>query len=198
MTELTSEQRLFLSADDALREVIDQLSPTDLDLPVPAAWTTAKVPTLRGVIAAHTRDEAWVPDVIAGKTIEDVGDAWDGDLTGGGDPIAAYDRFNDLATAAVSEAISEGQVAHLSYGDFPVATFLQHTSFYRGFQAPLIAKLVDLPYVMSDELIDLLWGAVEPQLDDLRAIHVFGPPVDVPDDSSRETRLLGITGFWTP
>ena len=195
MSDLTPEQRLFLSSDAALREVIDQISATDLDQPAPEEWTTAKIGSVRGVVAAHTSDEAWVPDVLAGKTINEVGTVWKGDLSGG-DPVASYDHYNDLATAAASQPLAEGQVAHLSYGDYPVAVFLQHTSFYRGFQAPLIAKLLDIPFVMSDELIDLLWGAVEPQLDDLRAIGVFGPAVDVPDDASRETRLLGITGFW--
>lgn len=197
MTDLTAEQRLFLAADAALREVIDQLKPADLGLAAPTEWTTDKSPTLRGVLAAHTRDEAWVPDVIAGKTMDEVGDAWRGDLLGD-DPIGNYDKYNDLATAAVSRPIEDDQVAHLSYGDFPVGTFFEHTSFYRGFQAPLIAKLAGIPFAMSDELIDLLWSAVEPQIDQLRAIHVFGPPVQVPDGANRETLLLGMTGFWKP
>lgn len=194
---LTAEQDLFLAADAALREVIDQLRPADLDHPAPSEWTTARSPTMRGVLEAHARDEAWVPDVIAGKTMDEVGETWKGDLLGD-DPIGNYDRLHDLATAAVSKPIADGQIAHLSYGDFPVATFLQHTSFYRGFQAPLLAKLMGIPFAMSDTLIDLLWDAVEPQVEELRAIHVFGPPVEVPDDSNRETVLLGMTGFWRP
>jgi hypothetical protein len=197
MSELTAEQKLFLAADAALREVIDQLQPTDLDHPAPSEWTTAKSETLRGVLEAHTRDEAWVPDVLDGKTIDEIGDAWKGDLLGD-DPIGTYDHYNDLATAAASAPLSDGQIAHMSYGDFPVATFFEHTSFYRGFQAPLIAKLIGIPFAMSAELVDRLWAAVEPQLDELRAIHVFGPAVEVPEGSNRETQLLGMTGFWTP
>jgi hypothetical protein len=197
MTELVSQQKLFLAADSALREVIDQLKPADLEREAPAEWTTAGIPTLRAVLEAHTRDEAWVPDVIAGKTMGEVGDTWRGDLAGD-DPIGAYDRYNDLATAAASKPLVEGQVAHMSYGDYPVTTFFEHTSFYRGFQAPLIAKLVGIPFSMSDELVDLLWSAVEPQLDELRGIHVFGPEVEVPQGSSREIQLLGLTGFYTP
>jgi hypothetical protein len=194
---LSAEQNLFLAADAALREVIDQLKPADLDHEAPTEWTTAKSPTMHGVLEAHARDEAWVPDVIAGKTMDEVGGTWKGDLLGD-DPIGNYDRIHDLATAAVSKPIADGQIAHLSYGDFPVATFLQHTSFYRGFQAPLLAKLMGIPFAMSDTLIDLLWDAVEPQVEELRAIHVFGPPVEVPDGSNRETALLGMTGFWRP
>jgi hypothetical protein len=197
MSDLTPEQRLFLASDAALREVIDQLNPADLELAAPEEWTSDKSSTLRGVLAAHTRDEAWVPDVIAGKTMDEVGDSWKGELLGD-DPIGNYDRYNDLATTAVSRPIEDDQVAHLSYGDFPVGTYFEHTSFYRGFQAPLIAKLAGIRFAMSDDLVDMLWSAVEPQIDQLRAIHVFGPPVQAPDGADRETLLLSMTGFWKP
>jgi hypothetical protein len=195
MTTLTSQQQLFLASDAALREVIDQFTPATLEFAVPAEWSTNKTTTMRGLLANHAKDEAWVPDVISGKTMDEVGDTWKGDLLGD-DPVAAYDALNDLATAAVSKPIADGQIAHLSYGDFPVAIFLEHTSFYRGFQAPLIAKVAGIPFAMTDELVDLLWAAAEPQLDFLRSIHVFGPAVEVPEGSNRETQLLGMTGFW--
>ncbi|MEJ1230091.1 MAG: hypothetical protein WDM88_04870 [Galbitalea sp.] len=120
-TDLTPQQRLFLAADAALREVIDQLTPAQLALPAPAEWSSGKATTLSGVLADHARDEAWVPDVIAGKTMEQVGDTWKGDLLGT-DPIGNYDKLNELATAAVSKPIADGQIAHLSYGDFPVGS----------------------------------------------------------------------------
>jgi hypothetical protein len=195
MTDLTPEQQLFLAADAALREVIDQFTPATLTLAVPAEWSTNKTTTMAGLLANHAKDEAWVPDVIAGKTMDDVGDAWKGDLLGS-DPIGNYDKLNDLATAAVSKPIADGQIAHLSYGDFPVGTFLEHTSYYRGFQAPLIAQVAKIPFHMSDDLIDMLWSSVEPQIEDLRKIHVFGPPIEVPDGSDRQALLLGMTGFW--
>ncbi len=197
MTDLSTQQQLFLAADSALREVIDQLTAERLTLAVPAEWSTDKTTTMLGLLANHARDEAWVPDVIAGRTMDEVGDAWKGDLLGS-DPIGNYDRLNDLATAAVSKPIADGQIAHLSYGDYPVGVFLEHTSYYRGFQAPLIAQVVGIPFHMTDDLIDLLWSSVEPQVEFLREIHVFGPPVEVPDGSDRQALLLGMTGFWRP
>jgi hypothetical protein len=197
MTDLTPEQQLFLAADAALREVIDQFTPATLELAAPAEWSSNKATTMRGVLANHAKDEAWVPDVIAGKTIEEVGDTWAGDLLGS-DRIGNYDKLNDLAATAVKTPIADGQIAHLSYGDFPVATFLEHTSYYRGFQAPLIAKVAGIPFHMTDDLIDLLWSSVEPNIEELRAIHVFGPPIEVPDGSDRQDLLLGMTGFWRP
>jgi hypothetical protein len=197
MTDLTTEQQLFLASDAALREVIDQFTPATLQLAVPAEWSSNKTTTMLGLLANHAKDEAWVPDVIAGKTIDEVGDAWKGDLLGP-DPVGNYDKLNDRATAAVKKPIADGQIAHLSYGDFPVPTFLEHTSYYRGFQAPLIAKVAGITFHMSDDLIDMLWSSVEPQIDQLRAIHVFGPPVEPPEGSDRQDLLLGMTGFWRP
>ncbi len=136
-----------------------------------------------------------MPDVLAGRTIEEVGDAWKGDLLGA-DPIAAYDRLNDLATAAVNAVVDLDAIAHLSYGDYPIAVYFEHTSYYRGFQAVSIARLIGLDWKMPDALVDGLWDSVEPQAEVLRKWHVIGAEVPVPERSDKQTRLLGLTGFY--
>ncbi|HEX3678345.1 MAG TPA: hypothetical protein VHU90_01345, partial [Galbitalea sp.] len=112
MTDLTTQQQLFLAADAALREVVDQFTPAILALAVPPEWSSNKAATMTALLANHAKDEAWVPDVIAGKTMDEVGDTWKGDLLGG-DPVGNYDKLNDLAIAAVSKPIADGQIAHL-------------------------------------------------------------------------------------
>ena len=189
------QRDLFLLSDAALRDVIDRIHPDQLELPVPADWTRTPDPTLLDVVAAHAYDEAWVPDVLAGRTIDEVGDKHGGDLLGG-DPLESYDRLNDAATVAVNRALDPDDVVHLSYGDFPVATYLEHISTYRAFQAWSIAKHIGLDYSLPPELVDALYEIVVPQIDDWRAMGVFGPAVDVPQDADRETRLLGMTGYW--
>jgi hypothetical protein len=186
---------LFLRADASLREVIDSITPQQLGLPVPASWSSNPVTDLRGIIGLHARDEAWVPDVLAGRTIEEVGDAWKGDLLGA-DPIASYDHLNDLATAAVKAVVDLDAVAHLSYGDYPVSVYFEHTSYYRGFQASSIARHIGLDWSMPDELVEGLWDSVAPQAQLLREWHVIGAEVPVPEGSSREVQLLGLTGFY--
>ncbi|MGO4691042.1 hypothetical protein [Glaciibacter sp. 2TAF33] len=191
------QKELFLHADAALRSVLDRFTPEQLAIPVPAEWTRAENPVLRDIIAAHAYDEAWVPDVLAGRTAEDVGDTHAGDLLGD-DPIAGYDRLNDLATEAVNGELDPDATVHLSYGDFPLADYLQHVSIYRAFQAWSIAKHLGLAYSLPAPLVDLLWEQVLPQAGDWRAMGVFGPEVDVPADADRETQLLGKTGYWRP
>ena len=191
------QRDLFLLSDAALRDVIDRIRPDQLELPVPAEWTRTTDPTLLDVLEAHAFDEAWVPDVLAGRTVDEVGDAYAGDLLGG-DPLAKYDELNDRATVAANQPLVADDVVHLSYGDFPVSVYFEHVSTYRAFQAWSIAKLIGLDYSLPAELVDALWEIVLPQVDDWRATGIFGPEVAVPADADRETQLLGKTGYWVP
>lgn len=191
------QKELFLQADAALRSVIDPIAPDQLNEPAPADWAVTPNPTLRDVLAAHARDEAWLPDVLLGRTIEETGDSYNGDLLGD-DPIGAYDRLNDLATAAVSQDLDPGKIVHLSYGDFSVREYLEHVSIYRAFQAWSIARLLGWDYALPAELVESLEEVVGPQIDGFRAIGVFPAEVPVPDDADRETRLLGRVGYWVP
>jgi hypothetical protein len=191
------EQDLFLMADASLRDVIDMVDLDQLDRKVPANWSSKPDQTLRDIIQAHAYDEAWVPDVLAGATTDDVGTKYDGDLLGD-DPIGSYDRLNDAATEAATQELDPGAIVHLSYGDFPVATFFEHTTGYRAFQAWSIAHFVGLDFSLPDPLVDGLWDQVLPEVEQWRAMGIFGPEVEVPADADKETQLLGKVGYWLP
>jgi uncharacterized protein (TIGR03086 family) len=191
------QRDLFLQSDAALRSVIDRLPLDQLDQPTPAAWSTKPDSTLRDVLAEHVRDEAWVPDVLLGRTIEDAAATYDGDLLGD-EPIERYDRLNDLATAAVHEDLDPDKTVHLSYGDYPLSEYLEHISTYRAFQAWLIARHVGLEFSLPDSLVDLLWELIGPHIDDFRAMGVFPPEIPAPAGADRETQLLCRVGYWVP
>ena len=191
------QKELFLQSDAALRSVIDQIQSEQFALPAPAGWSRAENPSLRDILAYHAFDEAWVPDVLDGRTIDEVGDKHAGELLGD-DPVAAYDRINDLATAAVLANDDSEATAHLSYGDFTMGEAFEHMSIYRAFQAWSIAKFIGLDYSLPSALVEGLWERVMPNVETWRSMGVFGPEVEVPADADRETQLLGKTGYWVP
>ncbi|MEO6533599.1 MAG: hypothetical protein ABIO06_08500 [Pseudolysinimonas sp.] len=195
------ERDLFLHADAALRSVIDRLAPSDLALTVPPEWSgghRAVAKTMRDIVGRHAYDEAWIPDVIAGRTADEVGDRWSGDLLGA-DPIAAYDAINDLATAAVSDpAFDPNSTAHLSYGDYPLAEALVHMSMYRTFQSWQIAKHVGLDFHLPDSLVSENNELVMPNAELWRSFGVFPPAIEPPADADAETVLLCAAGYWHP
>jgi hypothetical protein len=190
--------RFFLVSDAALRGVIDRLEPADFDRPAPSEWTQrVEHPTLHDILAAHAYDEAWVPDVLAGKAAADGDPYLDADLLGH-DPIAAYDRLNDAATAAVEAGVDPDAPLRFTYGDYPAGEGLAHMAFYRAFQAWHIARLVGRPIHLSDEVLDGVEEHVLPHAEMWRSYGVFPPAVEVPANADRETRILGIVGFWEP
>jgi hypothetical protein len=191
-------RELFLLSDAALRSVVDRLTPADLDRYAPQDWSRKADPTLRDILRGHARDEAWVPDLLAGKTIAEVESSWGGELLGR-DPVATYDRFNDAATAAMSDpGLDQSMTLHFSYGDYPFSEGVLHLVSYRAFQAWLIARFLGLEFAFSPELIDGLNELLLPTVGELRAVGAFPAAQDAPADADAETRLLCAVGFWHP
>ncbi|MDJ0375961.1 hypothetical protein [Cryobacterium sp. PH31-L1] len=189
------QREMFLQADAALRSVVDQITPAQLDQPAPAEWSRKTDPTLRDILASHAEDEAWLPAVLEGRTIEEVGDTYRGDLLGD-DPIGNYDRLNEATTKVVNGDLNPDKVVHLSYGDYPLAEALQHTALYRAFQAWSIAKHIGLDYSLPDALVENLWEQIASDIEMWRGFGVFPPEVAVPEGANREVQLLGKVGYW--
>lgn len=188
---------LFLEADAALRSVIHRVDPADLAKPAPQEWTSTPDPTFRDILFAHTYDEAWIPDVLAGKSVAEGDEHRHADLLGD-DPIASYERINDEATAAVRRGVEPGTVFRFQYGDYPAEEGYAHLATYRAFQAWLIAKRLGIPFHLSPELIAGLNENVVPHADQWRQWGVFPPAIEPPADADDETRLLCAVGYWEP
>jgi hypothetical protein len=191
------QRDLFLMSDAALRDVIDMLDLDQLSISVPAEWSRRPNPTLLDILAAHAYDEAWVPDVLAGRTAEQVGDRWSGDLLGD-DPIGNYDELNDRATEAALEDRDAAQIVHFSYGDWPLAEGFVHLAVYRAFQAWSIAKLVGLDFSLPDDVVDGFNDEVVPHIDEWRSMGVFPAEITPPAGADAETVLLCKVGYWVP
>lgn len=189
-----SPAELFLHSDAALREVVDQLDPADFSAPVPPEWSQHESPTLRDILGRHAYDEAWIPDVIAGRAAADGDPFADVDLLGD-DPIAAYDALNDTATAAVRTG-DVAETFRFTYGDYPSAEGFAHLATYRAFQAYSIAKHFGIPFHLSPDLVEGFNEHVTPHADEWRQWGVFPPAIDPPADADDETRLLCALGFW--
>jgi hypothetical protein len=187
----------FLLSDAALRSVIDRVQPGDFDKPVPASWSSFENPTVLHLLKSHAYDEAWIPGVLAGKSVADGDELRDKDLLGD-DPIAAYDALNDTATAAVQGGVDLDSTFRFQYGDYPADEGLSHLAMYRATQAWMIAKRLGIPFHLSPELIDGLNEWVVPHADEWRSFGVFPPAIDPPAEADDETRLLCAIGFWVP
>lgn len=191
-------QETFIRADEELKTVVDQIKDDQWDMKMPEGFTMntkgAEIVTLRDVINYHAYDEAWIPDTVAGRTMEEIGaDKFNGDLLGM-TPKQNYAVLVEKATAAVRGLEDLERTMHFTYGDFPAKEALTHVTLFRGFRAHDLAKVIGVDSDLPAELVQALWDIVEPHAEEWRAIGVFGAKVDVPEDAPLQDRLLGLSG----
>lgn len=188
------ERDVFILADEALKDVVDQIRDDQWDLVAPTEMTPRQPgSSLRRVINYHAFDDAWVPDVLAGRTIEEVGAAWDGDLLGD-HPKLNFAGIVETAVLAVRGLGDLDSIVQLSYGDYPAREYLKHITSFRGLRVYDLSRFIGADATMPAALVQGLWDELTPRAEEWREMGVYGPKVDVPDDAPLQDRLLGLTG----
>ena len=191
------EQAVFILADQTLNHVIQQIRDDQWAMIMPpdfAMRDPARTITLREVINYHAYDDAWVPDMLAGRTMDEAGTTtFDGDLLGA-DPKGQFAAIVNTACQATSAVEDLDRVVHCSFGDFTTREYFWQITSFRGLRAHDLAQVIGVDSRLPDDLVQELWAQLSPVAEDWRAIGVFGPAVAVPDATDLHAKLLGLTG----
>lgn len=191
------EADVFVLANRALNDVIQQIEDHQWTMTMPPDFAMRRmdhVPTLREIVNYHAYDDAWVPDMVAGRTMDQVGrDKFDGDLLGA-DPKAAFAAIVDTACAAASQLDEPDRIVHLSFGDYSAREYFCQITSFRGLRAHDLALVIGVEPRLSDELVRGMWDEISPRIEEWRAIGVFPAAVPVPESAPLLDRLLGLTG----
>ena len=197
MNEPLNEPEVFVLADQALARVVAHIAPEQWKTVLPVTFATRSrpaPPTLRELINYHAYDDAWVPDMLAGLTMEEAGPAkFDGDLLGT-DPVASFEEIVALACAAARRVSDLDAVAHLSFGDYPVREYFWQINQFRALRAHDIAQVIGADATLPDALVQGIWDELCPHIEEWRTIGIFPAAVPVPEDAPLLQRLLGLTG----
>ena len=133
-----AEPDVLQLADRALARVVAQIGPGQWDMILPGSFATRsrpEPPSLRALVNYHAYDDAWVPDVLAGRTMEEAGaDKFDGDLLGD-DPVGSFGDIVERACAAAARVTDLDAVAHLSFGDYTVREYFWQINQFRALRA---------------------------------------------------------------
>ena len=79
---------------------------------------------VRALVNHVVGEDRWTKPLVEGKTIAEVGDAFDGDLLGE-DPKSAATAAADEALSAVAEKLPAGGKVHLSYGEEDIEEYVR-------------------------------------------------------------------------
>jgi uncharacterized protein (TIGR03086 family) len=165
------------------------------DRPTPCAeWD------VRTLVNHVVSENLWVAPLLQGRTIEDVGDRFEGDQLGD-DPVGAYERSAVSARSAAEEPGALQRPVAVSYGPVPGAEYLGHRLMDLLVHGWDLAAATGQDRTMDAEALDVLWPILEPQVPALAATPFFGPPIRVVDERPLADRVLGALGRdagWSP
>jgi hypothetical protein len=191
------EAAVFQLADEAATRAFAMIGPGDMDDELPPLFdmpgADQPVP-LRQVLAHAAYDEAWIPDMLAGATMDEVGrDAHDGDLLGD-DPHGNYARIAERARAAAAQVTDREAVVHCAFGDVPAWDYFWQLNIARSLAAHDIAVHLGAGSPLTEELAQAMWEGTAQAADMWRSIGIYRREVPVPDGASWRARYLGLTG----
>jgi uncharacterized protein (TIGR03086 family) len=142
----------------------------------------------------HVVNEArWVKPLLAGKTIEDVGDSLDGDLLGD-DPVGAWRRARDEELAALDALPTLDQMVHVSWGQIPASDYLMQMLLDHLIHGWDLARATGADDKLDPELVDFCLAAAKPMEEMLRGAGVYGDKLEAPEGAGPQAELLGLVG----
>jgi uncharacterized protein (TIGR03086 family) len=135
----------------------------------------------------------WVTPLVGGKTIEEVGDRYDGDVLGD-NPSAAYQQSAKEAAAAFNAAGAMQAPCAVSYGPVPGEIYAGHRFIDVLIHGWDLAKATGQDATLPADLVEACFEVVEPQKELLAGSGMFGSDVQVPEGADRQTQLLAVLG----
>jgi uncharacterized protein (TIGR03086 family) len=154
---------------------------------------------VRALVNHMVNELLWIPPLLEGKTIAEVGDRFDGDILGT-DPLAAAASAGKAVLAAASEPGALERIAHLSFGDVPGGEYLGHVTADLVIHTWDLSKGIGADDRMAADLLAFAEEVLGPLIESWRSAGAFGPAVELPEGAGPQDRLLAQTGRspnWT-
>jgi uncharacterized protein (TIGR03086 family) len=138
-------------------------------------------------------EDMWTPELLGGKTVEEVGGRFDGDLLGD-DPLGAWDRASKEAVSAVQDHGAMERMVNVSWGqisgeEYAAQLFLDH--LIHGWD---LASGIGVDTTLDTELVEACYRSAKAGEELIRGSGVFGNEIEVPEDADTQTRLLALLG----
>lgn len=183
--DIVSLHRQALAATGRL---VAGVRPEHLGLPTPCeGWDVRDL--LQHVVAGNL----WVRPLVEGNTIDEVGDAYDGDVLGD-DPAGAYERSSVDADAAFSTPGATDAACAVSYGPIPGSMYARHRFVDVLIHGWDLATAIGAVTALDPELVAACWDAIEPEMEMIRGSGAFGVQQELPPDGDPQARLLAALG----
>lgn len=148
---------------------------------------------VRQLVNHLTSEALWMPPLLAGKTIAEVGDRFDGDVLGE-DPKGTWDKASAEAGTAVDEPEAMERTVHLSFGDFPGEEYTWQVFTDLLIHGWDLARGIGADDSMDPELMEACANWFDNREEIYRRGGVIAARVEVSLDADAQTVLLARFG----
>jgi uncharacterized protein (TIGR03086 family) len=174
---------------------VDQVRPDQWSAPTPCTrWD------VRALVNHLVNEDRWTVPLLAGATIAEVGDRFDGDLLGD-DPAGTAAAAAREAEQAVTASGALDRTVHLSFGDTPATEYIHQLFADHLVHAWDLAVAIGVDPLLDRDALGLCTEWFAGRDDAYRAGGVIGPRVPVPETAGDQDRLIAAFGRdpgWTP
>ncbi len=135
----------------------------------------------------------WIPPLLAGRTIAEVGDQFAGDLLGN-QPKPAWAVASQQAIEASLQPGTMERTVHLSSGDRRADAYISEVATDLVIHTWDLARGIGADDRLDRELVDFAQATLKPQVEAWRAAGAFAPAVNVPQGADVQTQFLALVG----
>lgn len=179
---------LYRRACDVFDAGVRAVRPDQWSVPTPCAdWN------VRELVNHVVVEDLWMPLLMEGKTIAEVGDAFDGDQLGD-DPVTTWDAAVSAARAVAAQPDAVSRTVHLSYGDEVAGEYLMQLFADHLIHGWDLATAVGADTELPADLVAACAAWFAEREAAYRAGGAIGRRPPVPDDADPQTRLLAAFG----
>jgi uncharacterized protein (TIGR03086 family) len=173
-------------AAEGFADLVARIAADQWDAPTPCArWS------VHDLVNHLTSEARWALPLLAGRTLEEVGDAFDGDLLGD-DPVRAHREAVTAAIGAVADADLD-QTVHLSFGRVPTRVYVEQLFTDHLVHTWDLARAIGEDERLPADLVAACLDVVAAYEDEYRAAGLIGPRVTT-DRTDTQSQLLGALG----
>jgi uncharacterized protein (TIGR03086 family) len=149
--------------------------------------------SVRDLVNHLVSEDLWAPPLLAGSTIAEVGDRFEGDVLGSG-PQAAWTAASAEAVRAVQADGAMDRIVHLSFGDFPGAQYTLQLFADHLIHAWDLARAIGADEHLDEQLVTSCATWFEATEEAYRNAGAIAPRPPVPADADAQTLLLARFG----
>jgi uncharacterized protein (TIGR03086 family) len=149
--------------------------------------------SVRDLVSHVVSEDLWAPPLLAGSTISEVGDRFDGDVLGP-DPKGSWLTASAHALDAAAEPGAMERTVHLSFGDFPGREYAMQLFADHLIHCWDLARAIGADERLDAELVDACATWFAAMEDGYRSAGAIAGRPPVRPGAGAQTRLLAMFG----